>query len=106
MSAGGIIDTYNLSVQTPSTHTNYKRVIYCHGSFGLAFLCFVPDDLPLGENHQREGRDVYDIYYRMRDWDAVVDVLRNEKPVWFFFDSFKNGLIKTGREEVGEEEAR
>lgn len=106
MSVRGEIDRYDLSVQTPSVHTNYKRVIHCFGSFGIAFLYFVPEDLPLGENNKREGRDVFDIYYRMRDWGAITDVLRNEKPVWFFFDNYDNGIIKTGREEVGEEEAR
>jgi hypothetical protein len=70
------------------------------------FSLFVPDDLPLGENNKREGRDVFDIYYRMRDWDAFVDVLRNKKPVCFFFDNYDNGVIKTGREKVGKEEAR
>lgn len=106
MSVHGEIDKYDLSVQTPSVHTNYKRVIHCFGSFGLAFLYFVPEDLPLGENKKREGRDVFDIYYRMGDWGAIVDVLRNERPVLFFFDNYNNGIIRTGREEVGEEEAR
>ena len=106
MSVSGKIDTYDLGVQTPSVHTNYKRVIHCSGRFGLAFLYFVPEDLPFGENKKREGRDIFDIYYRMDDWAAIVDILRNEKPVWFLFDNYNNGIIKTGREEVGEEEAK
>lgn len=80
--------------------------IHCFGSFGLAFLYLVPEDLPLGGNNKRASRDVFDIYDRMRDWGAITDVLRNEKPVWFFFDNYNNGIIKTGSEEVGEEEAR
>jgi hypothetical protein len=106
MSASGKIDKYGLSLETPSVYTNYKRVIHCYGSFGLAFLYFVPEELPLGENKKRDGQNVYDIYYRMRDWDAAVDILRNEKPVWFFFDNYNNGIIKTESEEVGEEEAQ
>lgn len=105
MSIQGKIDTYELSIETPSVHTNYKRVIYCKGGFGLAFLYFVPEDQPLGTNEQRSGENVFDVYYRMRDWAAIVDTLRNEKPVWFFFDDYKNGIIRTGSEEVGEEEA-
>lgn len=100
------IDKYSLRIDTPSVHSNYKRVITCYGNFGLAFLCFVPEDLPLGENKKREGEDVFDIYYRLRDWDAIVDVLRNEKPVRFVFDDRYNvGRIRTWAEEVGEEEA-
>lgn len=106
MSIQGKIDTYALNVQTPSAHTNYRRIIYCKGAFGLAFLYFVPEDQPLGMNDQRSGENVFDIYYRMRDWYAIVDTLRNEKPVWFFFDDNKNGIISTEDERVGEEEAK
>ena len=106
MSVYGDIDTYSLSVQTPSVHTHYKRVIHCKGSFGLAFLYFVPEDKSLGTNKKREGRNVFDVWYRMRDWDAIVDALRNEKPVRFVFDNYRNGIIRTGDEEVGEEEAQ
>jgi hypothetical protein len=37
----------------------------------------------------------------MRDWDAIVDVLRNEKPVWFFFDNYNNGIINPIVAKVG-----
>jgi hypothetical protein len=39
------------------------------------------------------------------DWDAIVDLLRNEKPVWFY--GSESGLcnVSTSAETVGEEES-
>ena len=39
------------------------------------------------------------------DWDAIVDLLRNEKPAWFY--GSEGGLCKvsTSEETVGEEES-
>jgi hypothetical protein len=105
MSYSGEITTYTLSIQTPSVHTNYKSLIYLKGSFGLAFLCFVPEGGSLGTNRKREGSDVFDAYFYYDAWGPMVDTLRNEKPVWFFFDDYDNVIVKTGDEPIGEEEA-
>lgn len=100
------IEKYVLSVNTSTN--NYKRRILCYGSLNeLAYLYFVPDDLPLSENKKIEGttRNKVNLYYRMSDWDAIVDILRNEKPVWVTLNTLNIGYLKTAQEEVGEEEA-
>jgi hypothetical protein len=103
---GGKIDTYDLHAQTPNVPTKYKRVIHLKGSFGLAFVYFVPEGGQLGTNKKRSGRDVFDVYFWESAWDPIVDMLRNEEPVRFYYHSDNNTAgIRTGEEPVGEEES-
>ncbi len=99
------VDTYTLKINSPNVHTNYKNVIYLRGAFGLAFLYFVPDGGALGTNRKRSGRNLFDVYYWMSSWSQCVDMLRNEKPVYFSYnDSNNTAVITTSDEPVGEEE--
>ena len=102
----GAIDTYALNIQSPTVGTNYKRVMYLKGSFGLAFVYFVPSGGRLGTNKKRDStNDVFDVYFWMDDWDAIVDVLRNEDSTGFYYWGSNNtAQIYTGDEPVGEEE--
>lgn len=106
------VTAYDLSVQTPNQPTNYKNVIYLRltlssGSAGTAFLYFVPEGGTLGTNGKRSSGNYFDIYFWMGAWAQLVDLLRNEKPVTFFFDDGnRTAVVRTGDEPVGEEEAR
>lgn len=105
-SYSGTIDTYDLAVQTPNVHTNYKRVIHVKGSFGIGFLCFVPAGGSLGTNGKRPGGNYFDVYFWMEDYAPIADMLRNEKPVYFYYNtSYNTCTLKTGNEIVGEEES-
>ena len=100
------VNTYALMINTPNVHTNYKNVMYLKGDFGLAFLYFVPESETMGANRKRSGRNVFDVYYKMSTWSQCVDLLRNEKPVYFFYDDSTNTAgIKTSDEPIGEEES-
>jgi hypothetical protein len=100
-----VVNTYDLSIQTPNVPTNYKNVIHLKGTFGLAFLYFVPDGVALGTNKKRAGQNVFDVYYSMTTWSQYVDLLRHEKPVYFYYDDSNNtAVIKTSDEPVGEGE--
>lgn len=100
-----VVNTYVLKINSPNVHTNYKNVIYLKGVFGLAFLCFVPEGVALGTNRKRAGQNVFDIYYSMTTWSQCVDLLRNEKPVYFYYDDSNNtAVITTTDEPVGESE--
>ncbi len=50
--------------------------------------------------------NLYNLYYHQKDLPAIVDMLRNEKPVYIIFteDDFKNCRITTSQEVVGEGE--
>lgn len=98
--------TADFVIDSPNVHTNYKKVIHLKGDFGLAILYFVPEEEALGTNRKRQNRNVYDIYYSMNTWSQFVDLLRNEKPVYFYYDVSNNtAVLKTSDEPIGEEES-
>jgi hypothetical protein len=102
----GGIDTYNLDLNTPNRPVNYRRVMHLKGSFGLAHLYFVPEEGQLGTNKKRPGKDTFDVYFWESAWDPIVDMLRNEKPITFWYHSDGDVAgIGTGNEPVGEEES-
>lgn len=47
---------------------------------------------------------VYGLYYRMGDMPVILDMLRNEKPVFLIYDGDQNSRISTTEEAVGEGE--
>jgi hypothetical protein len=101
----GPVTSYDLSIQSPNVGTNYKSVIHLRGTFGLGFLCFVPEGGSLGQNRKRPGQNAFDVYYWMSSWMHFVDALRNEKPLTFFYDDSNNtAVLQTGDEPVGEAE--
>src|SRR5262245_54435364 len=87
----GQVNNYALSIYAPNVDQDYKSVIYLEGTFGLAFLYFVPSGGTLGTNQKRDKEDpgdpdVFDIWYWMYSWPHFVDMLRNEKPVTLNYD--------------------
>lgn len=74
----------------------------------FAFLRFYPTGAAVPANsvqtHQN-GRPMFYVNYRYEQFAGVIDLLRNEKPVKFFFrDDTKASYITTGTEPVGEGE--
>lgn len=100
----GQIDTYTVNILSPIAY-NGRRVMDLIGSFGKTVLWFYPDDTTSPDNQKRSGQEIFDIYYNVRDWQAIIDVLRHESPVYFnYSDSHNAAQMYTGREPVGEEE--
>lgn len=93
----GKIETYALNINSPHT-----RVIHLRGSFGMAFVNLVPS-LEGHSNSKKEGEDQFYVYLPADDWGPLVDMLRYESPVNFFYsDETKVVGIFTDREIVGE----
>ncbi|NVM30702.1 MAG: hypothetical protein HWN65_17815 [Candidatus Helarchaeota archaeon] len=69
-----------------------------------AFLFFyVGAELP--SQNKMSGSN-YKTYWKMSQFADVVDILRNEKPLWFYFgEKTKVANIQTTQEPVGEEES-
>lgn len=100
----GQIDFYFINILSPKKHGG-KRIMNLSGSFGKAILWFLPPDTSLPDNRKRPNQNVFDVYYRIDDWEAVLDVLRNETPVYFNYQDTSNAAqIYTGEEPIGEEE--
>jgi hypothetical protein len=96
------VQSYDLSIQSPNVPTNYKSVIHLSGTFGLAFLAFVPDGGQLGTNGKRPSENAFDVFLPGSSWPNVVDALRHAKQVTFFFDDSGNTMeIQFGQQMVG-----
>lgn len=100
----GQIDAYFINMLAPKSYGG-KRLINLVGSFGRAVVWFIPDGHTLPNNAKRPVTGFFDVYYHVRDWEAIVDLLRHEKPVYFNFNDVNNSAqIYTGSEPVGEGE--
>jgi hypothetical protein len=68
-------------------------------------LIFKPDGSALPSDYKHPTLGEYGLYYHVQDLHNVIDVLRNESPVylWYHGPGGENG-IKTTEEEVGEGE--
>ena len=100
----GKIDTYFVNVLSPKVYDG-KRLMNLSGAFGKAILWFLPNGRNLADNAKKPGQDVFYVYYHIDDWNAILDVLRKEAPVYFNYqDSSDAAQIYTGKEPVGEEE--
>ena len=68
---------------------------------------FVEDpDAILPDAHE-DSPNFFSIYYHYAQFDQILDMLRNEKPVFVHFNNdrgFDNSRISTNREPVGEGE--
>lgn len=101
----GRIDTYFANILSPEPYAG-RRLMNLTGSFGKAILWFHPDGATLPQNGKRSGQNVFDVYYHQRDWQALIDLLRNESPVHFAYSEPSNAAqIYTGAEPVGDAEA-
>ena len=101
----GQVDTYFVNLLSPKVYGG-KRMMNLNGSFGKAILWFMPQGSSLPDNRKRPNSSVFDVYYHIDDWDAVIDVLRNETPVYFNYRDTSNAAqLYTGKEPVGEEES-
>jgi hypothetical protein len=80
--------------------------IHCYYNGKIVMTCeFHHDGSTLPENRNAGGR-VW-LTYHWSHFDAVIDVLRNEKPLYCgFIESTKVGYISTQQEPVGEGDDR
>ncbi len=100
----GKIDAYFINIFSDKSD-GAERHMNLNGTFGKAILWFMPQGRPLPENRKRSGQNLFDVYYRITDWEAILDVLRNETPVYFNYQDTNNtAQIYTGDEPVGEGE--
>jgi hypothetical protein len=70
--------------------------------YGYAHFLADGTNLPKAE----KKFNLYNLYYHQKDLPAIIDMLRNESPVFIIFteDDFKNCRITTMQEPVGEGE--
>ena len=68
-------------------------------------LTFHPDKKTLPENHYDKRNNLVYLSYPLSMYHNILDILRNEKPIYFRYTEELNiGFIRTGKEPVGEGE--
>jgi hypothetical protein len=83
----------------------YDALIYCYnGSSYAGRLAFIADDKPLPENKMWSNQP--SLYYHTSKFEDIIDILRNEGPLYLYFNDNNNvGILATSQKEpVGEEE--
>ena len=83
--------------------SSFRPRIWIRGEDGWIGQCiFEPNDT---ETLPADGAPGTSLYYRLDDFQNVLDVLRNEKPVYFAFNGpGSENAIRTSLEAVGEGE--
>jgi hypothetical protein len=90
-----------------STRPDDDAVVYLYDSEStvVAELFFVHDGAPLPEAGQtHSGR--YVLYYRRGVLPELIDMLRNERPVYLTWKDGESAALSTGFEMVGANESR
>jgi hypothetical protein len=101
------IDHYWVHFQAGGTDKNliYPRALikcYYKDDF-LVQLNFYPDNASLPENHYDKRNKLVYLRYPLSMYPNIIDILRNEKPIYFSYSQNLNmGFIRTGKEPIGE----
>jgi hypothetical protein len=108
------IATYEANVISAGDPNQFAATVWLHKADGslAAFLRFYRPGISLPPNEFRTDLNAALVSYRFDAFSSVVDVLRNEQPMYFtWFDYSAQvpgrmfGTIGTSREPVGEQEA-
>lgn len=87
-----------------SPGTALAGIYLYEGNTYRGYAYFFADDTPLSQPVFQEPGRVF-VHYNLSQFSAVLEILRNEKPVYLFHFSPSNAGLQTGREPVGEEES-
>lgn len=117
----GSFSSYSIEISPssypgPTPSSPYTRVVVLnpvlfagHGT-GMVFLNFVPAGRPLptgGVRPDTESYVTFDLFPPLEDYPSIVDLVRNEGPLEFFFDDAnpQGWYLRTSQEPVGEGES-
>lgn len=103
------IDHYWVHFQAGRTEDNliYPRtVIKCYDGEDFVLQAnFYPDKKALPKNYYDSVSNLVYLRYPLSMYGHILDILRNEKPIYFSFsEKTLLGYIRTGKEPVGEGE--
>lgn len=104
----GVVEGYKLSLPAPLDGAPLRpRAISLKGSFPAPFtavLKFYPHGVDLPRNGVNQEEDFFWLAYREGDWEAIIDVVRNEERVaFFYYPDTGRGYIKSTTEPFAQE---
>jgi hypothetical protein len=83
--------------------TGMARIMFYEGRSYRGIAVFYADDYEL-PNPELDSRERIRINFNLSQFDAIVKMLRYEKPVFLFYYGVGNAGLQTGLEPTGEEE--
>ncbi len=88
--------------------TSWKSYIYCYkGNAYAGRMEFIAEGRDIPDDHTTVvgGQEVPVLHYSVARFSAVMEILRNEKPLYLaIWKGNKTGRLRTNREPIGEEE--
>jgi hypothetical protein len=96
------IDKYTYHCFSSRDANDVVLFLYDVRSLVIGQVFSVPDGEPLPPAEQHDGRAT--LYFRRAAIPQIVDLLRNEEPVYLLWNDGRNTALATGYEPVGEGE--
>ena len=108
MSSNFIIEEfkeYKVLIFSHHTNENIQYTVELELPDGRAMMRFVNGILPDNNMEKIGSRNVYTTYYHADNYLAMIDLLRNEKPLFFYYNHDNHeSYVTSGDEPVGEAE--
>ncbi|KPL08328.1 hypothetical protein AMJ86_01060 [bacterium SM23_57] len=104
------IDGYSVRLWSSRPTTNLSpgtavAGIYLYeGTTYRGYVYFFPDGTALAAPVFHSASERIFVHYNLCQFDATLEILRSEKPIYLFYRSPTNAGLRSGREPVGEEE--
>lgn len=104
------IDKYSVRIWSSRKSNNLSpgtalAGIYLYeGSKYRGYAYFFADDTPLAPPVYHSSTGQVFVHYNLSQFDAVLDLVRNEKPIYLYYSNPSNAGLKTSTEPVGEAE--
>lgn len=96
---------YKVLLFSHHTNSNIEAGVEIALPDGKAILRFVKSDLPHNSMETIGSKNIYYIYYHMDMYANIIDILRYEEPLYFYYNHDNHeSYITTGDEPVGEGE--
>ena len=87
-----------------SPGTAVAGIYLYEGNKYRGYVYFFPDGTPLAPPVQDTANGRIFLHFNLCQFHAVLDTLRNEKPIYIAYMSPTNADLRSGKEPVGEEE--
>jgi hypothetical protein len=96
---------YKILLFSHHTHAEIDGQIEITLPDGKAILRFVHGDLPQNHTEKLGNKNIYYVYYNISMYMHMVDILRYEEPLYFYYNQDNHeSYVTTGDEPVGEGE--
>ena len=98
---------HELTATWSDTTIKARGKIVCYGDDHRLIAYFLTDDSPLPKPVYLENEKVGVIYFHLNEMRTFIDLLRHEKPIYAYLNSYKPEWIGIGsfREPTGEQES-